>query len=332
VLCWFWWYFVSASAIGAVYTLPVPIWVTHETLGSRRETTGRGLPFEVRLPIRDVIDGVELLQPPQLPGLDEDDENLISSPWAMNYVAELQEPAMALCRVGLTCEVNAENANRSRFADGAALAFRVEDALIQRIEGWFADVRSWVEVVTGQDLDYRHRLSDAANPAEGLLIVRDGSLTDSGTRVYTTRYIRPVTSDEWTKILALVGNAQKPPTEYLLMRDAHAALARDQRRRAILDAATASELVLTSVLVKHTVTAPPQRRAEVLKRPRMLGGLISSLENQNAAVNLSWTELRKLSKLRNAAIHEGAEPDHLDAAEAITTAAKLVRQHGALAI
>lgn len=321
---------MSTSELAGVYNLPVPIWVAHETFGTSSMTAFRGLPFEVRMPVRAMIEDQDVVSPPDLPGVSSDDEKLAASPWAMNYAAEPTAPSMALCRVGLICQVNENNAARSRFGDGAAASFRVGDALAQRIESWFDELRSWTEVVTGQDLDFRHPVADAEDPAEGLLLAHPTGLRSSGLGRFTTRVVRPVTLAEWTKILKLVAAGQRPPTEHLLMRNAHAALARDMARRAVLESATATEIVLNRVLKRTADGMPTATRSKFLKKQRTLGSLMNDLKGEGVVLNQPWDNLAGLASLRNAAIHEGAEPDHLEALVGVSSAAQLVSSYGTL--
>lgn len=321
---------MSTSELAGVYDLPVPVWVEHEAFGARTMTGLRGLPFEVRLPHRTVLEGLDMLSPPELPGVSDDHEKLASRPWAMNYMAEPTAPSMALCRIGLVCEVNDENAARSRFTDEVSQSHRVGDALVERIESWFDGVRSWAEVSTGQDLDFKHPVADAEDPAEGLLLAEDGDLQSSGHGRFTMREVVPVTLAQWIHILALAAAGRKPPVEYLLMRDANAANVRGLSRRAVLDAATATEIVLNRALTKAAEAMPDGARQKYLKKQRMLGTLMTDLKEAGVEFEQPWADLRSLADLRNDAIHSGSEPDPLEAAVAVMTAGRFVNQNGTL--
>jgi hypothetical protein len=104
-------------------------------------------------------------------------------------------------------------------------------------------VRTWTEIMTGQDLDPNHRVYDAESVGAGLTFVEpahDGAL---GFKIATS-HVLPLRPPEWAAVLGLVRDGKEPPLEEVLSRDARAAQRRGANRRAIIDAATALEIAL----------------------------------------------------------------------------------------
>ncbi|WP_435585845.1 hypothetical protein [Micromonospora aurantiaca (nom. illeg.)] len=121
--------------------------------------------------------------------------------------------------------------------------FTPEHQLAEYINKWFDDVRTWTEIVTGQDLDPNHLVYDAESVGAGLRFIErphDGAL---GFTITTPRVL-PLRGQEWADILGFVRDGKEPPLEEVLSRDARAAHRRDADRRAIIDAATALEIAL----------------------------------------------------------------------------------------
>jgi hypothetical protein len=157
-------------------------------------------------------------------------------------------PATALHRVVVTDVEGPTYDHKSWFTS--------EHQLAQYINKWFNDVRTWTEVLTGQDLDPNHRVYDAEAVGAGLTFIEpphDGALA----LTLTTPRVRPLRAQEWAAILGLVRDGSEPPLEWVLSRDARAAHRRTAHRRAIIDAATASRS-LSAGMSATTPTNCPQ--------------------------------------------------------------------------
>lgn len=73
--------------------------------------------------------------------------------------------------------------------------FTPDHQLSEYVGRWFDIVRTWTEIVTGQDLDPNHRVYDAESVGAGLTFIEpphDGSL---GLKI-TTPHVRPLRSQE----------------------------------------------------------------------------------------------------------------------------------------
>lgn len=306
--------------VTAVFELPVPIWVMHDALGNTRYPTGyRDLRFNVVMPDgRPPIGG-----PPDVPG--------IASPvgltgeqvtWVHEYGAHIPEslrPATALHRVAMTDVKGPSYDNKSWFTPDQQLA--------EYVNKWFDDVRTWVEVVTGQDLDPSHRVYDAESVGAGLTFIepRNGAL---GLTITTPR-ILPLRAQEWAHILGFVRDGKQPYIEEVLSRDARAAHRRNANRRAILDAATALEIGLGRHVRGLDDQLPEKQRKRINERTA-LGDYISIAEHSGLQLAVPVDRLGWLNKLRNDAAHRGEAPDHWQAGSAVQVMIDFLWAHGRL--
>ena len=307
-------------SVRAVFELPVHIWVTSEALGATYPTGSGALRFSVVMPEEGgpfgappALPGAELLR--QVPG-----EELV---WHQEYAAFIPpalQPATAVHRVGITDVDGPEYAHLRWFTP--------EHQLAEYISRWFDDVRTWVEVLTGQDLDPHHRVYDAEPVGAGLTFIEppdDGAL---GLRITTPRVL-PLRASEWKDILTLVRDGREPPLEEVLSRDARAAQRRHADRRAIIDAATALEIALGRHIRSLAGQLPERQRRRIGARTA-LGDYISIAEHSRLELAVGADRLRWLNELRNDAAHRGRAPDSMDAAEAIQLMIDFLGAHGEL--
>lgn len=248
----------ASETVAAIYELPVPIWVTCEALSGTYPSGYGRLQFDVVMPQDHasvggppVVDGVEV--PESVDG------ELVE--WTTKYAAWIPkkfQPATALRRIVITAVEAPTDAARSWRGPDQQLG--------EFIKFWFDEVRSWVEIATGQDLDPGHRVYDAETVGAGLTFIAPPHEGDLGVRL-TRRHIRPVTAAEWQGILAAVRDGKEPPLEYLLIRDANAAFARGFYRRAVIDAAAALELALVRILDDRIEDLPEKQRKGLGDRP-----------------------------------------------------------------
>ncbi|GAB3861703.1 hypothetical protein [Dactylosporangium cerinum] len=201
-----------------------------------------------------------------------------------------------------------------------------EHQLAAYINKWFNDVRTWAEIMTGQDLDPNHRVYDAESVGAGLTFIEpphDGAL---GFTITTPRVL-PLRKQEWAAILRLVRDGKEPPLEELLSRDARAAYRRDAYRRAIIDAATALEIALGRHVRNHAGQLPESQRGRINERTA-LGDYIAIAEQSGLQLAVSVDQLRRLKNLRNDAAHRGATPSQLEASTAVKVMTDFLGAHG----
>lgn len=308
----------SDMDVKAVYEFPVPIWLMCVSLG-RAYGTGYGpLRFDVVMPENVPPFG----GPPAVEGARE----AIARPkeqvvWAQEYAAFIPDslqPATAVHRVALTAIEGPSYDDRSWLT--------LDNQLAQSIDRWFDNVRTWAEIVTGQDLDPRHQVYDAETIGAGLTFIEPPRQDAQGLRL-TTRHVSPLREEEWATILDLVREGTEPPLEEVLSRDARAAQRRGANRRAVLDAATALEIGLGRH-IRSLVAELPERQQNQINERTALGGYISIAEHSHLELAVDVERLREVNKLRNDAAHRGEAPDSWAAVTAVQVMMDFLGAHG----
>jgi hypothetical protein len=306
--------------VRAIFELPVHIWVMCDALDTTYPTGYGELRFNVVMPDgRPPLGG-----PPDVPGIasrvgeERTGEQVV---WVQEYGAHIPEslrPATALHRVAVTDVEGPSYDHKSWFTP--------EHQLAEYVNRWFDVVRTWVEVVTGQDLDPNHRVYDAESVGDGLTFIEspnDGAL---GLRITTPRVL-PLRSQEWADILGFVRDGKEPPLEEVLSRDSRAAQRRNANRRAIIDAATALEIALGRHVRGLADQLPETQRRRISGRAS-LGDYISIAEQSGLQLAVPVDRLRWLNRLRNDAAHRGAAPGNWEAGEAVQVMIDFLGAHG----
>lgn len=304
--------------VAAIYELPVPIWVTRSVLGETYPSGYGELQFDVVMPQDQPpvggapsIDGISMSEP-------ADGKLLV---WTMAYAAWIPEslrPATALHRIAIT---TVEAPTRSgRTWDGP------QYQLAEQIGFWFDCVRTWVEILTEQDLDPNHRVYDAETIGAGLTFISPPHKGELGFRLDTPP-IRPVSAHQWVMILAAVQNGVEPPLEEVLLRDGRAAFTRRFYRRAVIDAAAAVEIVLARNLVGRAEELPEKQCARLEGRPT-LGAYIDIAKVSGVKFDVTFEALERLSRSRNDAVHRGQSPDDLATRSLLQIATDFLGAHG----
>lgn len=212
----------------------------------------------------------------------------------------------------------------------------VADECMEHLSAWSSRLTDWIEVLTGEDLNAVHPVNATLMPerwTSTAWIYQDGSKLD-----YT--FVNPpmvlmgsdgknaMNEKIWTRAIAAANAARNIPDVWALIRDARAAKLRDNRRRAVLDAATAAELIvdqqLRSALLRNNSVAfvdnllkgawQVSRRIEMMKALSMW--LPVGLES-------------KLTSVRNKVIHANQAVTKPQAVAAVEVAEELARRYAA---
>lgn len=260
--------------------------------------------------------------PPKVEGIPETSEDpgelLV---WHQEYGAFIPEslrPATAVHRVAITSVEGSTYTGRDWFTPDHQLA--------QFIDGWFDGVRTWVEILTGQDLDPSHRVYDAESVGAGLTFIEPPHQDALGLTITTSR-VRPLQADEWAAVLNFVREGTEPPLEEVLSRDARAAQRRGANRRAVIDAATALEISLGHHVRSLANELPEAQRRRINDRTA-LGGYISIAEASGISLAVPFEVLHHVKDLRNDAAHRGEAPDNLQTARAVRAIVDFLSAHG----
>lgn len=294
-------------------------------LGSEASTALRGCPTRLLLPgaARAADGSVLAYSPPTVPGVEPSELCLEGRPWARPATARGGVAAFELGAVALVVEGPLVDPLPSpRYGVSKDPTSRLADEVRQGIEPWFLAVRAWVEVYTGQDLDHEHPRWDAWVEGHGLrLWEASGREVSAPSRVILTMTDELAVDDAlWTFALDAAGRGDVPDLEHLLLRDSRSASLRGQRRRAVLDAATAVEVV--AARLDNLIAA---------RRPPALGMLLKRLKDGGVIDGHQRQRLQsELVEVRNAAIHRGQVPDPSVTAQAVGAATEFVSRHAGL--
>lgn len=308
--------------IAAIYELPVPIWIATDVLGERITTGFGSVTFDILMPsIGGAIGVPPALEGVNIPSLKSQSAELLV--WIQRFAAftpGADADSAALCRVVVqTHEAKAVDCASSDLA------------LV--IESWFDAVRTWVETITGQDLDPNHRVYTATDHGANLTFI-DPASTNGGPVALsiTTPRITPVPAKAWRRILRAIAAGEEPPLEEQLSRDFRAAFFRGQLRRSVIDAASAAELVISS-LIRENVSAddlPDQKLRKNLKAldKQPLGGLVTLARAAGLDLGVDFNDLKDLTDLRNDAIHRARAPKSSQALRVTQAVIDLLAIHG----
>lgn len=139
-----------------------------------------------------------------------------------------------------------------------------------------------------------------------------------------------LTVRQWTLAARLADQREPLPLAHVLLRDARVAQHHDDGRRAVIDAATASEVALSTWLREHVSTSLDTDHARQFMRRRERGGGLMELYDFRVAVGGPVAGMSaelvsdRLAWLRNAVAHAGERPDRERVSAAIDVATALV--------
>jgi hypothetical protein len=185
------------------------------------------------------------------------------------------------------------------------------------IDRWFEAFRTWLELMSDQDLDPEHPLPNGHSPGSGLsLFAFDQGKLDYflGVRAISSiaRMVTPL-SVARLRLGFRQANANAVPSDArLLLRDAYAENRRDRTRRAVIDAGSAVELTLADYAAREAVSMPAKPT---------LGAYVKDLQ---ARASLPANTKVALVDVRNAAIHENQIPTHAESHTALGIASTVL--------
>jgi hypothetical protein len=199
--------------------------------------------------------------------------------------------------------------------------------LFNAVDGWTALLAEWIEVLAEQDTGRPGSAIDGVHvSAQGLTLwtVEESlrSFPASDHRITVNMRTAPVIDPPlWRRILRQVAAGRPVPQEHLLLADARAWLARNQFRRAIIDAGTAVELALTRRLDAALSPLEADLQRNLSAEHRTLGRLGGALRD---VIDVDDLKLRRLTESRNKAVHANLAPSRDEARDALDTALQVV--------
>ena len=106
--------------------------------------------------------------------------------------------------------------------------------------------------------------------------------------------IRTVSLDDWIKTLRKAGERREPPLEYLVARDARAALLRRDLRRAAIDIGTAAEITLNNAY-RQNIAAITNCGRTLSQEERNLRSLPEALHDTDVPLGATREEIAYLA-------------------------------------
>lgn len=209
-------------------------------------------------------------------------------------------------------------------------AHQIGVAVQVEIDAWANLLGDWLEVLAARWFRRPNRhgavLSGQAGPISAWHF--DGS---SSTRLENPNSTRAVGLGgdgiplaNWSAALRLAGECRVPPVERILLRDARVGVGIGDFRRAVLDAATATEIALALLLDRKTASAGPDISKAVRDGVRGLVSLSDILRKTFKERGISPRVQIDIAEPRNKAIHSGSQPSRDEANTAIVTAAAVL--------
>ncbi|MDX1885369.1 hypothetical protein [Mycolicibacterium sp. 120270] len=235
-----------------------------------------------------------------------------SEEWGTVYmVSNKHEPiGVIVRRLVLTADVD----------PGHLGEFVVARTLVDAMDGWWDNVRTWAEIVTGQRMTKFGSQAKTASPKTTPIwrVSRHGSqremITYSSELPLTLDPVHGVDSDVLKDCLALA--EVTPPLAWSFLCGARSLHEGAEYRRAVIDAATAAELAITRLLDERSAND----WESITKMT--LGRKANKLKELDYPVPQSFFD--NLVRKRNKAVHDGETIDRVECDKAIVEAVNVI--------
>lgn len=184
--------------------------------------------------------------------------------WANDESGAILPQTACVKRVRIVVRVNNQPA-----VDLQALAPQIDDELAT----WWVSLRSWIEVLTSQDLsELGNRRPTGPQTFHLWTGNQDGTMRPLPMLFRGSLFPQAdaLTSHGLTACLAAAARATLPPPEWLLLRDARSLHNAGDWRRAVIDAATSAEIAITGWLDGRLNGAEPAVKSALLSPTRTL--------------------------------------------------------------
>jgi hypothetical protein len=290
--------------------------VTADCLGQSHQTSLAGRPLIVKMP---VFDGNVIVEPaPRYKRPDSYVDVDPPDPWgevrSSNTAEDGSVIPVTVCikRVRLWFPVSPVEATNPLLGPH----------LDNRLSPWWDALSAWIEVTTGQDLaslgDRRPKRPQTFHLWGGNA---DGTMRPLAMLFQATGFppSHPLPAEGLRTCLAAVAEGRAAPQERLHLSDARSLHNNGQWRRAVIDAATAAEVAITSWIDSN---ANSDVKADLAKKPKPLGALWPLYKRLGGAVPDNFQKL--VVDPRNDAAHRGMALTSEQSAAAIDATAELV--------
>lgn len=252
------------ARVVATYTLPLPVNISADCFETSIDAVIAGYPATLTTPlVRWTDEGRFVVQPPQvsdLPHQPDDGDDIF---WGKIGEWQTDPPQFSegwLRAVAFTFDVDEESIGSRPGGARWRPTGPVIDGLFDLVPVWFDLLLRWIGVVSDQDtfVDTPRVLPTAQG--EGLS-VRAVTLAGPSESVWPTSFYLwrtealAVSRETFEDVVRATSRGIAPPPAHLLVRDARADMARENRRKAVIGAGPAVELALSD----WSQTPPPPR-------------------------------------------------------------------------
>lgn len=200
------------------------------------------------------------------------------------------------------------------------------DQLFAQVDLWFERVAAWVAILGEQPMDLAGRIRSSFAEGEGLVLAAldDVGHTDPvtvGWAMYQHHKFQPLNKETWLRAVELGAAYVRPPPAYTLIAEASTALALEDYRLAVIQAATAVEVVASERLEADLTALASPLTSALLTERRTLGRLVGLLRD----VYDLPAGIAQFVEVRNRAIHKNYVPDRPEAEEGLRIAREVLR-------
>lgn len=214
---------------------------------------------------------------------------------------------------------------------------QVGEECLEHFPRWCARLRDWIEVLTRDDLNAAFPVSAAVVPerwtSTAWIRFKDNDGLDRDfinpmLHLFGSDGKNAMDASTWAKAVEAANDCREIPEVWALLRDARAAQIRNQGRRAVLDAATAVELIVNRQLRDRLLEMNPANYVE-----KAMKGTWQVTRRLDLMVGLGmWVPTgidAKLTALRNRVVHANDPVTRDQAKQAVDVTEELVRHYAA---
>lgn len=206
----------------------------------------------------------------------------------------------------------------------------VKEADIE-LRTWLTILMAWLRVLTGQDLRHDAPLFwDRPDMTPGWFYVRqDGQVL--GEYFSASGHQQPypgstaTETEDWQRSLEFASQGTPPDEARTFLQDASGSLGRKQARRCVLDASTASELVLTKALRARILDKNEEATADILLDRASLGRKVELCKKFGVWCPRQFTD--RVTSVRNDVVHRAINPTWKQARLTLVETSKLLDHH-----
>ena len=192
--------------------------------------------------------------------------------------------------------------------------------LFDTIDGWFEQLRIWIETATDQDIDPIDSVLAPKLHGAGLHVFTiEGNVVSPPATAYQVSVkvstFKPVSLTLLRKIVKLVNAGIMPTDIQSLLRDSKSELLRGRYRRAVIDAGSATEIILADFNSRdtHINLGPRPTLGQYVTQPKIA-----------TEAKLPPNIKADLVDIRNSAIHQNRLPSQAEAKLAFEIAKQVV--------